>query len=349
MIKSKQIIVLTNINDFFGQTRKPWVSIDTELFIKTLKKSGYQVHNYTFDEVLNNDKNIENSFVIYTFSQKFHSRQYINDVILHLSKKNIVIPSLDMLKCHENKGYQELYKKELDIKSLKAYYFSNPAYIKKYDIEFPTVLKAISGSNGKEVYLAKNQNELLYLLNKHFVSKKIFDKLDLIRRKYFRKEKYYKEYPNYSNKTDLEQYAEYVTTYKPFILQEFVNNLEYDYRVLALHNKYYITKRHVRNNDFRASGAKKFDFDFTPDDKLLNFAKKIHLKFNNPFSSMDICEKNGEYYLIEYQFLHFGINVFIKSNKFYSNENDIWISYKKEAKFEVELANALIKYLKTKN
>lgn len=347
-MNNKHIIILTDIDNFFGQTRKPWVSIDTQLFIDTFKKQGLDVTTYTFDELLNSDISIEDSIIIYTFSQKHFTRQYVLDLLYHLSEKNTIIPSYDLLKCHENKGYQELLKKKLNIKSLRSYYFSNPNSIKNYDIEFPIVLKSISGSNGKQVYLVNNKDELLTLLNKYFIKLKTSDKLDLTRRKYFRKKKSYKEYPEYSNKTDLEQYTEYVKIYKPFVLQEYIPDLQFDYRVLVMYDKYFVTKRHVKANDFRASGAKKFDFDFTPDDKLMTFAKDIFDKFKQPMLSIDICEKDGEYFLIEYQALHFGINVLVKSKGYYFNNGNDWEFNKRKDKFEIELANSFIKYLKRK-
>jgi len=343
-----KVIILTDKNGFFGQTRKPWVSIDTSQFIDEFRKAGFGIKNYTFDEILNNDIKIENSVVIYTFSQKFYNRSYINDVIYALSQSNTVIPSYEMLKCHENKGFQEIVKKELGIDSLKSFYFSDPAFIDHDKVNYPVVLKSVSGSNGKQVWLANNRNELESLIKKYFIKIKLSDRIDLLRRKYFRKKKFYKEYPDYSNKTDLEQYSEYITTCRPFILQEFIEGLEYDYRVLVLNDKYYVTKRHVKTGDFRASGAKKFDFDFTPGDGLMKFAENIHTKLGAPLSSLDICEKNGKYFLIEFQALHFGINVFVKSNRYFIKENDSWIKKVRNNNFETELAEAFINYITEK-
>ncbi len=50
---NKKIILLTDKNNFFGQTRKPWVSIDTRQFIESFKQHGFQIEKFTFDEMAN--------------------------------------------------------------------------------------------------------------------------------------------------------------------------------------------------------------------------------------------------------------------------------------------------------
>jgi glutathione synthase/RimK-type ligase-like ATP-grasp enzyme len=341
----KKIILLTDKNNFFGQTRKPWVSIDTQQFIESFKQHDFQIEKFTFDEIANHASEFSNCIIIYTFSQKYFTRQIIKDVIFILSKNNLVIPSYELLLCHENKGFQELYKHKIGIRSLQAIYFSDKNSIQTVPLSFPVVLKSIDGSNGKGVYLVKDKAELNAILKKKFTDISLYDKMDIFRRTYFRKKKRYPEYPTYSNKTDVSEYKEYMTKNKPFILQEFIPNLEFDYRVLQLYDKFYVTKRYVRQNDFRASGAKKFDFNFQPDIKLLSFAKDIFNKMNQPVLSLDICEKDGKYFLLEFQALHFGINVFVKSKGFYQIIGNKLVFQARINSFERELAEAFVKYI----
>jgi glutathione synthase/RimK-type ligase-like ATP-grasp enzyme len=344
-MKNKQIIILTEKNDFFGQTRKPWVSIDTKLFLETFKKKGFDIQKLTFDNVANQASEISNCIIIYTFSQKIFVRQYIKDVIFILEKKNLVIPSYELLKCHENKGFQELLKKYIGINSLQAYYFDDFDLLKTYQLNYPLVLKSITGSNGKDVYLIKDEKRLHVCLKKYFITVSLFHRIDIFRRTYLRKAKKYPEYPTYSNKKDVQEYKEYTTHCQPFILQEFVPNLSFDYRVLILNDKFYVTKRHVREDDFRASGAKKFDFNFEPDPNLLQFAKTMFDFFKQPILSFDICEKEGTFYLLEFQALHFGINVFVKSKGYYSLAENTINFHPRINSFEVELAEAFIKHI----
>jgi len=343
---SSKVIILTGNNHFFGQTRKPWVSLNVDLMKSLLERSGFSVEVYTFDEIINKNIELENSVILYTFSQKPEIRRYIDDIISHLHfKGNKMIPNPDFHRCHENKGFQELYKRKLGIKSLNAKYFSNSNDIEHYEFNYPIVLKTVDGSNGNGVFLIQNKEELLKKIRKY--EKINFpDKLDLFRRKFLRKEKKYKEYPDYNNTKDYQQYKEYITPCKRFVLQDFIPNLQFDFRVLVVYDHFYITKRHVRDNDFRASGAKKFDFNFQADPKVLDFASGIFAKMDNPYISLDIAFDGKECYLLEFQALHFGINVLVKSSGYYFKSADKWSFHHKQPEIESDLTHGLIEYLK---
>ncbi|MBK7104083.1 MAG: hypothetical protein IPH62_02225 [Ignavibacteriae bacterium] len=347
-IDFNKIVFLTGKNNFFGQTRKPWVSMVTKNIITQLNKNGFKVESYEFQQVINKNIGIENSIIFYTFSQNENVRDYIKDLIQHLSYfNNLIIPSYQLLLCHENKGYQELLRKQLNVDSLKSFYFNDKSQVEFSDLFFPIVLKHVNGSNGKNVFLVNNKDELVSKLSK-FEKIGLFTKIDLLRRKYFRKKKSYKLYPNYNNKVDYYEYKDYVTKRDNFILQEFVPNLKADYRILVIYDKYYITKRHNRDNDFRASGAKKFDFNFDVDVQLLNYAKSFYDKFDTPFLSIDICESQNQFYTFEFQALHFGLNVFILSEGFYQNQNDEWKFIKSKNTIENEIAYGLTKFIHSK-
>jgi len=345
----KEILLLTGRNKFFGQTRKPWVSIDTDLLIEKLQEYGFTVNAMEFDDIVNSTEIISNSIVFYTFNQKIEYRNYIQDAINSLSKNsNIIIPSYELLLCHENKGYQELYKKQKGIKSLESFYLSSYKDIEKYTLKFPIVLKTVDGSNGKGVFLCHNKEELISKA-KSLGKLTVFEKLDLFRRKYLRKQKKIADYPEYSNISDYYLYKDYIEQEKRFILQEFVPNQKYDFRVLVIFDKYFVMKRHNRDNDFRASGAKKFDCEIEYDEKLLNKAKEIFKLMDSPYLSMDFIynENISEYSLIKFQALHFGISAITKGNGYYQYKGQ-WEFKEYKTKFEYELAYGLVKYIEHK-
>lgn len=346
-MSDKVIYLLTPPDKFFGQTRKPWVSMDVDKIVSTIESYGYEIKIIQFSEICNSNVHLEDATILYPFSQKENYRNYITDIIYHLSKKNRVIPSFDLLKCHENKGYQELYKKDLGIKSLEALYYGSVKEIDLEKIEFPTIVKDIEGSNGNNVLLIKSRQEFKSI-EKRFSRIESFKlKADLLRRRFFRKKKF-KEYPNFCNKQDYCEYKEYKKSESNFIFQKFVPNLDHDYRVLVLHDKYFVTRRGVKKGDFRASGAKMFSFDQDPDSNLLNYAKSIFEKFDTPILSIDIVFDGNKYYLIEFQALHFGINVFVKSKGCFINQDGEWKFEKREGDIEEYLGNALSSYLEQK-
>jgi glutathione synthase/RimK-type ligase-like ATP-grasp enzyme len=342
---NKSLIVLTGNNSFFGQTRKPWTSIDYNKMESEIEKHGYKVHHYAFHEIFNKKIHISDSTIFYTFSQKPELIRYILDTLLYLKDfNNKLIPNLELLRCHENKGYQELYKSKLGIKSLPSFYFSNLRDLESYELSYPIVLKTVDGSNSKGVFLIKDKDDL-YLRVKAFEQIGFFDVMDLIRRKYFRKHKKYVEYPSYSNRKDYYEYKDYIRPNKRFILQQFVPDLKCDYRVLILFDRYYITKRHVKDNDFRASGAKKFDFNFEPSEEVMAFSREIYQKFDTPFLSIDLAYDGIECHLLEYQALHFGLNVLVKSKGYYTFSEGVWSFTEKRPNIEKDLIRGLIKHL----
>lgn len=344
--KKNKIIILHAKNQFFGQTRKPWVSMDLQKINSYLRDDGFLVENYEYQEVVNNNIEIKDSIIFYSFSQRENVRSYIKDLIHHLSNfNNLLIPSYDLLLCHENKGYQELYKKRLGITSLGFNYYEDKEAIDFPNTKFPLVLKKVDGSNGKNVYLINNEQELKNKIEIFEHINKI-TKADLFRRKYLRTQKEYAQYPHYSNKKDYAEYKDYITKRDNFVLQEFVPKLEYDYRVLAVYDKFFVTKRMNKENDFRASGAKRYDFSFELDEKLLNFSKELFSKFDTPILSMDICKSEENFYLIEYQAIHFGINVVVKSEGYYQIKNDKWAFEKNKNVIEEEIAYGISSYVK---
>jgi glutathione synthase/RimK-type ligase-like ATP-grasp enzyme len=257
---------------------------------------------------------------------------------------NVLIPSYELLKCHENKGYQELHKRNIGLPSLPSVYLSSAKEIDFYNLDFPLVLKATEGSNAKRVYLIHDLAELRSRI-KRLSKQSLFVQLDLLRRKCLRGKKEYKEYPQYSNRADYLQYRDYILEESNFVLQEFVQGIDFDFRVLVLYDRYYVTKRHTREGDFRASGAKRFDFAFEPDPKLLDYAKWVYEKFDTPFLSMDICPHGDRYELLEYQALHFGINVLVKSRGYYHQSGEAWVFAEAIPDIELGIAEGIAKYV----
>ncbi len=344
----KKIAILTRDGKFYGQTRKPWVSANLDRIEKLIRAMGYDPQIFTYHQVFNNDIDLAGIPVFYTFSQKENLRHYIGDIIHYLHMKDYdLIPELPLLLCHEDKGYQEILKKKLCIKSLNSLYFSSSDDIVDYDITYPVVLKTIDGSNGNGVFLVKSHNELIETLKK-WEKIKFRERLDLIRRAHLRFKKF-KEYPEHCKRKDALQYEKHIKPERSFILQPFIPNLQYDYRVLVLFDQLWVTRRWNRDNDFRASGAKKFDCNFTAETALLDFSMEIFKKFNTPSLSIDVAFDGKEYHLIEFQAQHFGVNVIVKNKGYYYQENREWKFKEEKPDFEKSIANCVVGYLKSKN
>ena len=344
----KRIIILTGYERFFGQTRKPWVGMNLDRLSQLLREGGYDVEEYEFHQLANQDIRIQDSIILYSFSQRSQLRRYIRDIIWGLqNSSNLLIPSLDLLHCHENKGFQELYKQRLGIDTLGGYYFSSSRELRDYELNFPMVLKSVEGSNGKYVFLVHNREELQRRIRQMESGVGFLTHLDFVRRKYFRGKRVHEGYPDYDNRTDYYQYRDYSIPEREFVLQEFVPDLRNDYRITVFYDHYFGVKRYNRPNDFRASGAKKFDFEAEIGAELLDYARELRRKLNTPVACLDIGMKDGRFYLFEFQGLHFGIRPIIYSHGFYRQDADGWTFVRQKSTVEEELAGSLLRYLDT--
>ncbi len=347
MTGKKDLVILTSKNKFMGQTRKPWSSLNVQKIISELRGHGYNIEQYDFHEIVNRNIPLRDRNIFYAFSQKDNYRQYIRDIMYWLSKYNRIIPSYDLLKCHENKGYQEIYKKITGYDGLKGEYYTSVDEVDESKLQYPVVLKTISGSNGKGVYLIKNQAEFQKTTRLLRNTLTIPAQIDLLRRKYFRKKKF-SDYPFYSDRQDYIEYREYLKVEENFIIQQFVPGLSYDYRVLICMDKYYFMRRSVKKGDFRASGTKLFHFSTAPDAGLLDFAQKVYGYFDTPFLSIDVLFDGKQYYLAEFQALHFGTNVVTKSTGYFTQQNGRWDFVSEKPALESLFARTLVAYLSGK-
>lgn len=346
----KELNIITGYDNFIGQSRKPWVSMDTEGFFRELRKHGIEPKSHEFHDLINGKTTLKDSIIFYSFSHRANLRNYIQDGLIWLeSLGNTLLPSLDLFLCHENKGWQELYKNKLGFKSLNYLYFSSKRELEGYDIKFPMVFKTLNGSNSSGVALVRDKSELLREIKKREHKMNFFAKMDILRRKHLRKHKKFPGYPNYDNRQDAELYEDYIRHEIPFILQEFVPGLSHDYRVVALGDKYFISKRATREGDFRASGAGKFDFMPQEPQRILQKAKEVYETFDSPYLSIDLGEDGaGNIHLFEFQAQHFGVNTIIRGEGYYTQEGDAWVFHKKKANLERYLAQAMAFYLSTR-
>ncbi|MBN2829040.1 MAG: hypothetical protein JXR56_01835, partial [Candidatus Cloacimonetes bacterium] len=313
----RDVTLVTGNGGFFGQGRKPWDPLDIKSIITYLKQYNISITHRFYHQIINGELPSPEIPIIYSFSQRPEIRAYLIDMANYLDFLGFrIIPSLEILLCHENKGFQELLKKRYAIDSLKAFYFSDFEDIDSYNLQYPVVLKKLDGSNGKGVFLIEDENTLTKTVSSFARPFTTTQKLDLLRRKHFRKSKSYKEYPNYSNTIDLQQYSKHIMMHKRFVIQEFIPGLDHDYRVLKAGDRFYITKRHTKDT-FKASGTKLFDFEIPNPEPILRFAKSVTDKIDSPFLSMDICHRNDNFYLLEFQGLHFGMNVVVKGTGYF--------------------------------
>ncbi|MGM1056996.1 MAG: hypothetical protein ACQEWG_13995 [Bacteroidota bacterium] len=335
-------LILDYRNKFYSSTRYWDSSFDLEKLKEYFQNLGYSLAEYSFYEVSRNLNSFANQIVIYQSSEdrEGYYKSYIEDVILALKLSGaILIPDFPMLRAHHNKCFMELFKAHINnpiLNNLDSHCFGTyeDYYKNMKSFKNKWVIKPASGALSKGVRLASNDIEKMSI-PKIISTSFNFKEYLKIKLKHLLRSRY----KSYSKKSYHRN---------KFILQEFIEGLSGDYKVLIYGEKYFIIERSNRKNDFRASGGGKLNLNPSLPEGLLDYCKYVFEIFNVPFISLDIALKDNLFFVIEFQFLHFGNYTLEKSNHHYTYEND-WVFNNGNVVLESEFVKSIDLHLKKNN
>ncbi len=325
-----RVFFVTLPNGYFGSAGQSWLSLSIDKISKGLVGSGFTVVSTTIDKLLIDYILEDNDVVIYTSCDNKVIREYIKDVMYLVSQKCTIIPSYDLLMAHENKGFQELYRQDKKFGDIDGMYHIDHELLPS---EFPYVYKSVTGAGSSGVHLVRNpseRNKIISRKEKQNIKRKI---INLAR----------------SRKLNAKQYDIYKynkKSFKSYVVQSFVEGLKFDYKVLVFWDKFYVLKRNIKDDDFRASGSGLFEFD-KPSDELLDYAKSIFKKLNTPYASLDIAVSDSGCKLIEFQALNFGPYTLINAPGYYQQINELWSFFEGKSLLENEFSNSLAGFIRT--
>ncbi|WP_367103880.1 RimK family alpha-L-glutamate ligase [uncultured Psychrobacter sp.] len=319
-----KVYIATLPNGFFGSTGQSWKSLNVNKIAGLLE---YNTEIITINDLKNIELN-ESDTVVYTSSDEENIRLYMRDIMYFINQKCRILPNYNMLLGHENKGFQELLRKELGFGNLKGNYFFD---IDDSILPTPKVLKTVSGAGSSGVFLVKNKKDMKDIKDNHFDVSKKRRLIKLQRRIKLKRNEFY--FYKYRHKG-----------FNRFVEQEFIPNLKNDFKILVFGNRFYTLKRSIRKNDFRASGSGLFEYVTAPEE-VLNFAKSIFSKLDNPYASLDIAQSANGCHLIEFQGTNFGPLALLKSStrKVFLDNN--WIEEKNDQDLEENFAYAINMFL----
>lgn len=311
--------------------------MDKMLLIKEFAKIGYEAIFLNYTDIDFQNSNYQGKIILYTSSEDYdlHYKSYIEDIILGLETQGAtIIPDYKFLRAHHNKVFMEIMRDQssnIKIKNIKSRSFGTIEDLLKHKnrIEFPGVFKTASGSTSTGVREFKSFKELLTIAKSLGRSRSLKHELwDLgraLRHKRYKKESLYR---------------------RKFVVQNFITNLDRDWKILVFGNKYYILERKVRKDDFRASGSGIFRFTSEIPEGILDFANDFYESLNLPFVAMDIAFDGNVFYLIEFQALYFGTVTLQNSPFYFEKRNTTWCIVNKESILETEFALSVVNYLR---
>ncbi|WP_017395889.1 ATP-grasp domain-containing protein [Acinetobacter haemolyticus] len=326
----RKVYFATLPNGYFGSAINSWNTLDVRRLAAPFLAKEYDV-SYVLITDIKNIQFKKDDVLIYTSFEQEEVRAYLKDILYFVKDQCLLAPSYEILLAHENKGFQESIRKQKNIDNLSSQYLFD---IDQLEINFPYVFKTIGGSGSSGVELVKHVNDLEKIKKNHFgLSTKRRIK-NIIRQYQLPKENYL-------------LYRYYYKPFKRFVTQRFIENLTCDYRVLVIGDRFYAMRRDVREGDFRASGSKKFNYHDVPS-VVLDFAKEIFNKLDNPYISMDLALQHDQVYLIEYQGTNFGSSALRKSNGYYVQRDQEWCFIDEISQHEDTLGYGLLTFVEKK-
>jgi len=333
----KKILLLCDYKGHFGSkyTSVPYRSgMDKQLLINKFNEAGFQVEVLSFSEI-NFRNDYSDYYVLYTSTEDLnnHYKSYIEDVIYGLELAgSTLIPSYKYLRATNNKVVMEILRDmsaSEEIKNISSFHFGCFEDYKKKKLRAKDwVYKAFDGAQSRGVGKGKGKNldKQIYKISKS--SSFIYDLKDKLRN--IKHKGYVPESQN-RNK---------------FIVQDYVEGLNFDFKVLVYNEKFYVLKRNNRTNDFRASGSGDFLFDRNVPTIILDYAARVFSSFKVPNISMDIAFKGSNVYLLEFQCIYFGTTTIEKSPFYFIKDEKNWVCIEENSRLEDVYFDSIDSFLK---
>jgi hypothetical protein len=352
MIVMKKLIILTDEESEFLISKsnfKFFTSMDVNAIKAYFVSKGFEVRICKFSELALCDDYKGTCFLYQTSEApgSFYKR-YIEDLVYFLEKHGaIVLPNHKFLKAHHNKVFMEFMRSDFadeSLKTIKSWCYGSWVDAKNYNSGFPVVIKQASSSGGAGVSLAKNSkeyNQKIKRAGKVLVAESFCD-LFISQCKRLSKKIIVSFYPSRS------KYLKYDTTplSTTLVIQNFIEGLQGDYKVLFFGGKFYMMYRKNRENDFRASGSGSF-FEVPEKDHegILSYARKLTLEIDFPIIGMDIGFDGKNYHLLEYQMIHIGTSALHRSKYWHEFHDGKWVKYNGLSNLETELSRSIHSYI----
>jgi hypothetical protein len=313
---------------------KTYYSMDINLLKDHFETKGWSVHILEYPDI-DFSQNWRGQIVLYQSSEDLglEYKSYIENNIFGLKLRGaILIPDFQFLYAHHNKVFMEILRKVSNISeanTLRSWLLGTYEDFQHRinQIPLPVVAKPSAGAISKGVVLLKNKKQALYEVQKMTFCTSV------VRTCY----EYYKRFMYKS-------YIPYSLNRRKFILQEFVPELQEDYKILFYGNHAYVVRRGVRKNDFRASGSGLLTWPELLPDGMLDTAWKIFKGFDVPFISIDLAYQETKFHLLEVQFIQFGTAALEKSLHHWEYNNGNWNVIRKNSNLEESFVASITQY-----
>ncbi|MFN7965641.1 MAG: hypothetical protein U0V87_08135 [Acidobacteriota bacterium] len=325
--------------DFYSSRRLPYVSMDIPRLREEFRRLDVELDIRSFTDLEFRDSSLTGRPVLYQSSEDhhLHYKSFIEDMVLGLTLANaFVIPKYEYLRAHHNKVFLEVLRDLLPIPELKTISGRTFGTLEEFrsraaSLKYPVVIKPSAGATSSGVTLATDRTTAVAAARR--ISRTFYpvDGAKEIVKSLIRS--YHKRRSHHRHK---------------FVAQEFVAGLKGDFKVLVYGEKYFVLSRRNRDNDFRASGSGKFQFNKELPEGLLDTCRRIYVALDVPFLSIDIAGSAGHFAAFEWQFLSFGNYTLEQSPFHFTHDRGAWSCVDGRVVLEAEFATSVTSYVERK-
>ncbi len=303
-----EILFVTDYDNRVLQKKHMYDSMDFDYIKEKMIIINPNVKFVTFNQIRNEIglNNISNCTIIYTTSQMFTYKKYVEETMIILNKRNNLVPNLDVLLAHENKSYQEIYLNSMDINTnIKGWTYGDLSSFENYNHNYPIVVKMVSGSQSAGVKFCHTKREAVKFIKSKTKGDAAQELLSVP----------LKFWPFHFK--ELRQQ-------RRFLVQEKIDNSANEWRIEWHNGRILGFYRELKKNSQYASGGsiqKLYDIP----ENILSYIEEISIKLNSPHIIFDIIN-NEKIYLVEFSGIHIGqngLNLF-EENRYYEKQNGIW-------------------------
>jgi hypothetical protein len=340
---SKRVLVLVDYKgEFYCPHKRTATTTDLNFTARLFEKAGYFQTVQHFEDVDFRQESYKGVPVLYQSSQdrELYYKGYIEDILLglHLSGA-MLIPDFFKFRAHHNKVFQEVLRDigalGISAKRLRSFSFGTYESFAKSanSLPYPVVLKPAAGDSSDNVCLVHNPKQALKAakrLSRTWSLNDVMTNLHFtMTRSRFQSDSYHR---------------------RKIIAQEYVPDLDHDFKILAFGDRYFVEKRGVRASDFRASGSSVTRV--WPDSlpvQILDSAEQLFTSCDAPYASIDILFDGKNALLGEVQFLRFGTKPLVEAPHCWKRNSSEWRLIPGDYNWEEELVRAVVWFLKHRN
>jgi glutathione synthase/RimK-type ligase-like ATP-grasp enzyme len=307
----KEVLMLTDYRGYIPQLLTDRESFDIDELESEFSRRNLKTRVRKYSELNFNQEDYGDTMVIYASSQAPAYKRYIQDHLETLRAAGAeLIPNFSLFLAHEDKLLQSLILENSSIPYPDTNRVGTLEEGKELleELEYPVVGKSARGFSSKGVQKITEKSEGLKFLKQNLKRDYDYQKGNILKRIY-RRLRYGRRYSQGVGRV---------------ILQEFIPDIDHDWKILIFGKTVFALKRYTKEGDFRASGSGQFSFSETPPDRVLNLALKARKELNTPWLSADIIDTGEKCYIGEFQAVHFGMYTYLEAEHCYIQCDGSW-------------------------